>query len=111
MDGRRFRENPVASFVPWPASVDLSVVASTRYTPDDLKQLIEGRISALAKVHTLFVESRWAGAKLHSLATQELSPYSGETEGRVRIDGSPVMLEPKMAQNVAIEVDPENRTG
>jgi len=49
---------------------------------DDLKQLIEGRIDALAKVHTLFVESRWAGAELHSLVTQELSPYSGEESAR-----------------------------
>lgn len=73
-------------------------------TPDDLKQLIEGRIGALAKVHTLFVESRWVGAELHRLVTQELSPYSGETEGRVRIDGPPVMLEPNMAQNVAISL-------
>jgi two-component sensor histidine kinase len=61
-------------------------------TSDDLKQLIEGRINALAQVHGLFVESRWAGAELHSLTAQELSPYCGEAEGRVRIDGSPVML-------------------
>jgi len=73
-------------------------------TSDDLKQLIEGRIAALAKVHGLFVESRWAGAELHSLATQELSPYCGETEGRVRIDGPPVMLEPNTAQTIAISL-------
>lgn len=70
---------------------------------DDLKQLIEGCTSALAKVHTLFVESRWAGAELDSLATQELSPYCGGTEGRVRIDGPPV-LEPNRAQTVAISL-------
>ena len=63
-------------------------------TSDDLKQLIEGRIDALAKVHTLFVESRWAGAKLHRLATQELMAYGGGKEARVRIDGPAVMLEP-----------------
>jgi hypothetical protein len=52
-----------------------------------VKELIEGRIEAFAKVHTLFVESRWAGAELHRLATQELSAYSGEKEARVRIEG------------------------
>jgi hypothetical protein len=26
---------------------------------------VEGRINALAKVHTPFVESRWTGAQLH----------------------------------------------
>ncbi|MEI4861628.1 HWE histidine kinase domain-containing protein, partial [Klebsiella pneumoniae] len=73
-------------------------------TPDDLKQLIEGRIDALAKVHALFVESRWTGADLHNLVTQELLPYHGETEGRVRIDGPPVVLEPNTAQTIAISL-------
>ena len=73
-------------------------------TSDDLKQLIEGRINALAKVHALFVQSRWAGAELHSLVTQELLPYSGETEARVRIDGPAVMLEPNTAQTIAISL-------
>jgi two-component sensor histidine kinase len=73
-------------------------------TSDDLKQLIEGRISALAKVHTLFVESRWAGAELHRLVTQELSPYSGKRDAGVRIDGPAVMLEPSTAQTTAISL-------
>jgi PAS domain S-box-containing protein len=73
-------------------------------TSDDLKQLIEGRINALAKVHGLFVQSRWAGAELRTLATQELLPYRGETEARVRIDGPPVMLEPNTAQTIAVSL-------
>jgi len=73
-------------------------------TSDGLKQLIEGRINALAKVHGLFVQSRWTGAELHSLATQELLPYCGEREGRVRIDGPAVMLEPNAAQTIAISL-------
>ncbi len=71
-------------------------------TPDDLKQLIEGRISALAKVHTLFVESRWAGADLQRLVTQELLAYGGEKAARMRIDGPAIMLEPSAAQTTAI---------
>ena len=86
------------------STVLATVRLSRADTSDDLKQLIEGRIAALAKVHGLFVQSRWAGAELHSLATQELSPYCGEAEGRVRIDGPPVMLEPNMAQTVAISL-------
>jgi PAS domain S-box-containing protein len=72
-------------------------------TPDDLKQVIEGRINALAKVHGLFVESRWAGAELQRLVMQELSPFSGQRE-RVRIDGPAVMLEPGTAQTIAISL-------
>jgi PAS domain S-box-containing protein len=73
-------------------------------TSDDLKQVIEGRINALAKVHGLFVQSRWTGAELQTLVTQELSPYRGRTEGRVQIDGPPMMLEPNTAQTIAISL-------
>jgi PAS domain S-box-containing protein len=86
------------------STVLATVRLSRADSSDDLKELIEGRINALAQVHGLFVESRWAGAELRSLATQELSPYCGEADGRVRIDGPPVMLEPNTAQTVAISL-------
>ena len=86
------------------ATVLATVRLSHADTSDDLKEVIEGRIDALAKVHPLFVQSRWTGADLHSLVTQELSPYRGETEGRVRIDGPPIMLEPSTAQAIAISL-------
>jgi PAS domain S-box-containing protein len=86
------------------STVLATVRLSRADTSDDLKQLIEGRIDALAKVHGLFVQSRWTGAELHSLVTQEVSPYRGATEARVRIDGPPVMLEPNSAQTIAISL-------
>jgi PAS domain S-box-containing protein len=86
------------------ATVLATVRLSHSDTSDNLKQLIEGRIGALAKVHTLFVESRWAGAELHRLVTQELLAYGGESEARVRINGPAVMLEPSMAQTTAISL-------
>jgi two-component sensor histidine kinase len=63
-----------------------------------------GRINALAKVHALFVQSRWTGAELRSLVTQELLPYRGQSEARVRIDGPSIMLEPNTAQTIAISL-------
>jgi PAS domain S-box-containing protein len=86
------------------ATVQAAVRLSHSNTPDDLKKLIEGRIDALAKVHTLFVESHWAGAQLHSLVTQELLPYRDGREKRVRINGPTVMLEPNTAQAIAISL-------
>jgi PAS domain S-box-containing protein len=86
------------------ATVLATVRLSRADTPDGLKRLIEGRITALAKVHGLFVQSRWTGAELHNLVTQELLPYCGETEGRVRTDGPAVMLEPNTAQTIAISL-------
>jgi PAS domain S-box-containing protein len=86
------------------STVLATVRLSKSDTSDHLKELIEGRIEALAKVHALFVESRWAGAELHRLAAQELLAYSGEKEARVRIEGPAVMLEPSTAQTAAISL-------
>jgi PAS domain S-box-containing protein len=69
---------------------------------EELKQTIIGRIGALANVCSLFVETRWIGAELSEIATQELSPYSGAHQERVIIDGPPILLEPSVAQAIAI---------
>lgn len=50
------------------------------------------------------MQSRWTGANLHNLVSQELSPYRGCTDARVRIDGPEVMLEPNKAQAIAISL-------
>jgi two-component system CheB/CheR fusion protein len=84
------------------ANVQATVRLSQSDTPEGLKQAIEGRIQALANVHTLFVQTRWKGAELHSLVTQELSPYRKDGETRVRSDGPNVLLEPQMAQTIAV---------
>jgi PAS domain S-box-containing protein len=84
------------------ATVQATVRLSHSNSPDDLKDLIEGRINALAKVHTLFVQSGWTGAELHSLVTQELLPYGADGVARVRIDGPELTLEPNRAQITAI---------
>ena len=84
------------------ATVQATVSLSHSDTPEGLKHAIEGRILALAKVHSLFVESRWIGAELSAIATQELAPYSEKNERGVRINGPQVFLEPNAAQVVAI---------
>ena len=48
------------------ATVQSTVSLSQSDTPEGLKQAIEGRILALANVHSLFVETRWIGAELSS---------------------------------------------
>jgi PAS domain S-box-containing protein len=84
------------------ATVQATVRLSRSDTPEGLKQAIEGRILALAKVHSLFVESRWTGAELSTIARQELAPYSEKHEKSVQIQGPQVLLEPNVAQAVAI---------
>ena len=84
------------------ASVQAAVNLSRADTPEDLKRAIEGRIQALANVHSLFVESRWIGADLSTIAAQELGPYS--VHGRVGIEGPAVLLEPNIAQAFAVSL-------
>jgi two-component sensor histidine kinase len=84
------------------ATVQATVHLTRSDTTDGLKSAIEGRIQALANVHALFVQSRWEGADLRNLITQELSPYCQEVETRARIEGPDLLLEPYAAQTIAI---------
>ena len=84
------------------ATVRATVTLTQADTPDGLKQAITGRIQALANVHRLFVQSRWMGADLRSLVTEELSPYCQDGETRARIDGEHLLLKPNMAQAIAV---------
>ena len=84
------------------ANVQATVNLSQSDTSEGLKRAIEGRIQALANVNSLFVDSRWIGAELSSIATQELAPYSEKSKTRVRIEGPQVLLEPNAAQTIAV---------
>src|SRR5215470_4540128 len=84
------------------ANVQATVNLSQSDTPQGLKHAIEGRIRALANVHSLFVETRWIGAELSAIATQELAPYCENDETRVHIDGPQVLLEPNAAHAIAV---------
>ena len=84
------------------ATVQATVNLSQSDTSEGLKRAIEGRIQALANVHSLFVDSRWIGAELSTIATQELAPYSEKSKTRVRIEGPQVLLDPNAAQTIAV---------
>ena len=84
------------------ANVLATVNLSKSDTLEGLKRAIEGRIQALANVHSLFVQTRWTGAELSTIARQELSPYFEKGETRARIDGPQVLLEPYAAQSIAM---------
>jgi PAS domain S-box-containing protein len=84
------------------ATVQATVHLSHSNTAEGLKRAIEGRLEALAKLHDLFVKSRWTGAELSRIAAQELAPYVGQGEARARIDGPYVLLAPNTAQAIAV---------
>jgi PAS domain S-box-containing protein len=84
------------------ATVQATVRLSQSDTPEGLKRAIEGRIQALANVHRLFVESRWAGADIETLIKDELAPYASHAEKRVSMIGPKQLLEPMTAQSIAV---------
>ena len=84
------------------AIVQAAVHLSQSDTPEGLKKAIEGRIQALANIHSIFAKTRWIGADLATIAMQELAPYTQKEQKRVHIGGPPIMLEPDAAQAIAI---------
>jgi two-component sensor histidine kinase len=61
---------------------------------------VEGRINALARVHTVLSLSSWQGAEIGKLIDEELAPYS--TGDQIALNGAEVQLEPATAQTVAL---------
>ena len=84
------------------ATVNAAVQLTHAENVAEFKKSIEGRIQALANVHRLFVESRWAGAELHELVGEELAPYRRGDGTRISIEGPKLLLEPNAAQTLAV---------
>jgi two-component sensor histidine kinase/CheY-like chemotaxis protein len=63
-------------------------------------QAVEGRINALARVHTILSLSSWQGAEIGRLVDEELAPYS--TGDQIARCGSEIQLEPATAQTLAL---------
>ncbi len=67
-----------------------------------LKASLEGRIAALAHVHSLLSSSRWEGADLGRLVTEELKPYLIDGDGQASLEGPEVSLRAEAAQSIAM---------
>jgi two-component sensor histidine kinase/CheY-like chemotaxis protein len=61
---------------------------------------VEGRINALARVHTVLSLSSWQGAEVGKLVDEELAPYS--MGDQIDLRGAEVQLQPATAQTVAL---------
>jgi len=78
------------------------VTLSNAATAAELKQVIEGRLHALAKAHKLMSETRWQGADLSRLATEELTPFGLGSTRRISVDGENLALSAAAAQGMAL---------
>ena len=83
-------------------AVQTVVHLSQAQTAESLKDVIAGRIQALANAHGLLAENRWVATDLARLARQELAPYLQEKRPRARIEGADVSLLPRVAQAIAV---------
>ncbi len=78
-----------------------SIIRLTRAkSVDDYVQAIEGRIKALARAHTLLSDSRWQGADLATLVSEELAPY--RAGDKIKFGGPDISLQPATAQGLAL---------
>ena len=78
-----------------------SIVRLTR--GDNVKayvQSVEGRINALARVHTVLSLSSWQGAEIRRLVDEEFAPYS--VGNQIVLSGPEVQLRPATAQTLAL---------
>jgi two-component sensor histidine kinase len=71
-------------------------------TAAEFKAAIQGRLQALSNAHTLLAQSRWTGAELSTLVTEELRPYCLKEASRADVSGSEIILEPQSAQSIAM---------
>src|SRR6266481_5870451 len=61
---------------------------------------VEGRINALARVHTVLSLSSWQGAEMGRLIGEELAPYA--VGDQIVLSGSELQLQPATAQTLAL---------
>jgi two-component sensor histidine kinase/CheY-like chemotaxis protein len=80
--------------------VHMTKAPSTR----DFVKIVEGRIRALSIAHALLAESRWEGANLDQIISEELAPYCVGDAGRISVSGPQVFLKPATAQTIAMVV-------
>ncbi len=65
-------------------------------------QAVEGRIRALAQTHELLSQSRWEGADVSLIVSEEIAPYRSGGTGKIRTEGPSVLVAPETAQSIAL---------
>jgi PAS domain S-box-containing protein len=86
------------------AVVQATVRLTRAETVAEFKTILEGRLHAIGRAHNLIAQSRWEGADLHRLVTEELAPYVGARTPRAWVSGPNVPLNPDCAQSMALAI-------
>lgn len=75
---------------------------SSGSTVEEFKQIVEGRISALAQAHSLLSATNWQSIPLRDLINAELLNYIDPASPRIHVVGEEVWLPGARAQNAAM---------
>lgn len=84
------------------AAVQSIVRSSHAERPEDLKQVIKGRLQALSNAQALFARTRWGDVDILTLAREELAPYLTYDRPRVTLKGPHIAVAPQAAQAIAV---------
>lgn len=81
------------------ASVQSIVAQTLRSAKDthEARELIQRRLFALAAAHDVLTRQSWEGASLAEVLSTALAPHRPADAGRLRMEGPPVFLVPRVA--------------
>jgi PAS domain S-box-containing protein len=84
-------------------AVAQAVVMLTRADePDAFKEAVTGRVSAIARAHSLLAEDRWRGVDLERLVCEELAPFNVAGRPAVKVSGPRYQLNASVAQSIGL---------
>jgi PAS domain S-box-containing protein len=86
------------------AIVNAIAAQTMKHTPSvqEFRRAFGGRITALAKTHTLLATKRWSASTLHELIVQQLEPYTRDRTDAVLIAGPTLLVNPKQALTLSL---------
>jgi two-component sensor histidine kinase len=64
----------------------------------------DNRLQSLARSHDLLVDRNWSGVLVHDLVSAQLASFLEPGDGRVRLAGPPVLLNPAASQHIGLAI-------
>lgn len=75
--------------------------ASNVRSIDEFTSHFEARLLALSQAHRLLGERQWRGTMLRELLAQQLKPFGGDQDPRVRFEGPEISLQPQLTLSLS----------
>jgi PAS domain S-box-containing protein len=84
------------------AVVQALITLTTAPTKEAFIAAVRGRVTALARAHSLLAQNRWKGADLVQIITDETAAY--QKPGQIVMSGPTIMVEPDSVQPLSLIV-------